>query len=162
MTFDQFIKHLQSIKPNALQDIVLKLESAALRFVDDNFRNQGWEGQAWQESTGTILVKSGDLRRDFSSEVSPGQVKITNRLPYAIIHNKGFDGEVSIPQHNRAIYVKSGRNTKRTGMITVKAHKRHMRVPKRQFAPYDGSPSPTLNRIVKNIVLTEFTKLLKP
>lgn len=143
-------------------DILLQIESAALRFVDDNFRNQSWEGQAWQESNGTILVKSGALRRDFTSEAGNGQVKITNRLPYAIVHNEGFNGTVSVPTHNRAVYVKSGRNKKRSGTIEVKGHKRHMRVPKRQFAPSDSSPSPTLNRIVKNVIQTATLKILRP
>lgn len=166
MNWDKFAKELQAmvhkLDRSVQNDILLKIESAGLRFIDDNFRNQGWEGQAWKQSDGTILVKTGALRRDFSAISGDKQVRFVNRLPYAAINNEGFDGQVNIPKHTRSIYAKAGRKMKKTGIVSVKAHKRHMKIHRRQFAPYPGSPSPTLNRLVKNIIQTELFKILTP
>lgn len=167
MDWNQFTKQLKIMQDNLAKgiklDLLLKMESAALRFVDDNFRNQSWEGQAWQASDGTILVKSGTLRRGFDSAVSPGQVKITNAVPYAKPHNEGFEGDVTIPEHERAQYksLKGGKK-KKTGTGRVKSHKRKMKLPKRQYAPYEGHESPSLNKIVSTAIQTETLKILKP
>lgn len=166
MNWDQFTKQLeimqQKLSKEMKLDLMLKIESAALRFVDDNFRAQGWEGQAWKPSKGTILVKTGALRRGFQSQVTTGQVRITNSLPYAQPNNEGFEGTVTVPEHNRVIYVKNGRKKKKTGSAKVKGYKKKMTLPKRQFAPYEGHESPTLNNTVKTLIQTEIAKTLKP
>lgn len=177
MDFKKFehtvIKMAQEVKEAQGMHLPQLIESAALEFVDDNFRSQSWEGQAWQPSTGTILVKSGALRRGFESVVTPGQVKIINEIPYARAHNEGIDQEVDIPEHERGKYEKVGSGvftkkgkerlvTKRTGSGRVKAHTKHMKLPKRQYAPTEGSPSPTLNKTVITIINSEMLKILKP
>lgn len=166
MKFDEFVKQMAAweklLKSDLNGDLLLEIESAGLRFIDDNFRNQSWEGQAWPASEGTILVKSGALRRDFYTERHPGQVKFINRLPYADAHNRGFEGDVTVPAHQRAVFSRKGRLTKRTGTVEVKAYKRHMRLPKRQFAPYEGHESPTLNKTVNSIIQKRILKYMKP
>ncbi len=37
----------------------------------------------------SILVKSGDLRRNLIAQPSPGMARVTNATPYARIHNRG-------------------------------------------------------------------------
>lgn len=46
-------------------------------------------------------------------------------MPYARVHNEGFTGSVVVPAHNR--------RTKKGKTVQVKAHKRMMRIPRRQF-----------------------------
>lgn len=163
----------QEVKEAQHMHIPQLVESAALRFVDDNFINQGWEGQAWEPSKGTILVKSGALKRGFESFASPGQVRIINEVPYADAHNRGFEGEVDVPDHERGVYKKVGSGkftkkgkerlvTKKTGSVHVRAHKMKIKLKKRQFAPTEDSPSPTLNKIVTTIISSEMLKIIKP
>jgi phage gpG-like protein len=164
MDFNEFHKKLQRMAPEitrALNDeIPLKVESAALRFVDDNFRSQSYEGEAWKASDGTILVKSGTLRRGFESDAGNGQVKITNEVKYAAIHNEGFDGEVNVPEHTRAVFKTSGAHKTKTGKIKVKGFKKMLKLPKRQFAPTTDRPSPTLNKQVDEIIAREIKTIL--
>lgn len=156
-------KQAEEIKKAAEQDIPLQVESAALKFVDDNFRNQGWEGQGWQknERDGTILVDSGTLRRGFESEVSKDQVKITNEVKYAAPHNEGFEGEVTVKEFTRSKFKGKGAKKKKVSSGKVKSHSRKMKLPKRQFAPTDDSPSPTLNKEVKTVIETKVNTILK-
>lgn len=140
------------------------IESAALEFVDDNFRAQGWEGKRWEDikRDGTILVDTGALRRSFQSSVSRDSVRIYSELKYAWIHNEGVDMLVSIPEHTRGQYKDLGRGKKKkTGAIGVSAHKRQMKVPRRQFAPTEDSPSSTLNKRVEVIIATKTLQILK-
>lgn len=177
MNFDEFTKKVvgmaEEVKKAQGLAIPQKIESAALRFVDDNFRNQSWEGQAWEPSKGTILVKSGALRRGFESSVSTGEVRIYNEVKYAKAHNEGFDGEISVPEHERGQYEKVGSGvftkkgkerliTKKKGSGRVKAHKKHLKLPKRQFSPTEASPSKTLNNTINTIISSEMIKILQP
>ncbi|MBA3899529.1 MAG: hypothetical protein H0X62_04835 [Bacteroidetes bacterium] len=108
MDFSEFNKELlkkaQKAKNAINQTLAMKLETEALRFVDDNFNNQAWEGIAWEKSgDGTILVKSGDLRRGFYAEQKGSEIHIKNQIPYAKAHNEGFEGTVNVPAHKRAV-----------------------------------------------------------
>jgi len=168
MDFNWFNKELErkvnAIKQAISRDITQKVEAAALRFVDDNFRNQGWEGQAWPkiERDGTILVKSGDLRRGFYSEKYNGNIHIKNEIPYAKAHNEGFEGKVSIKAHKRGKFQKMGAKKKKLSTMEVRAHARMMRFKKRQYAPYPGSESRTLNSSINIIIDKHIHDILKP
>ncbi len=136
----------------------------SLRFIDGNFRSQGWQGasfQPWQKNkrNGTILVKTGLLRSATTFATSPGMVRVSNATPYAAAHNMGFHGTVSVRQHTRRLMttksVETGRLTKSGKMRLktvhtlknisfVKAHTRNMNLPKRQFMPGSMNDSPIL------------------
>ncbi|MCO5229594.1 MAG: hypothetical protein M9958_00420 [Chitinophagales bacterium] len=158
MTFEEFNKVLQEAARESSsfldRSAAPEIEAAALRFVDDNFRNQAWEGVRWEKSGegNTILVASGALKRGFTSERTPGQVKVINDMPYAKVHNEGFNETVQVKAHTRGQY--SGKKSKRkiTATHKVKAHSRKMNIKKRQFAPYQGNESDTLNHTVKIII----------
>lgn len=145
----------------------------ALRFIDGNFRAQGWQGagfKPWKRSKkkgGATLVKKGKLRRSFRQQYGPGQVRIYTQSPYAAIHNRGFNGRVNVKGHQRRKFAKSkvgtGRFTKtgkertktisqQTGTSTVAAFKRKVVLPKRQFMPESYSDSPVLFNAVKRDV----------
>lgn len=156
----KFQKLLPEITKAISKKIPLLIESAALRFVDDNFRNQGYEGEKWKESDGTILVKSGALRRGFESDVGTDQVRFTNDVKYASVHNEGFDGEVSVPEHFRNSFKKKGAKKTKTGKVKVKAYKKHMKIPQRQFAPTADKPSPTLNKIIDKVIDDEIANVI--
>lgn len=170
MNFDQFDKMIRDkatkIKA-AQQSLLSKVGADGLRFVDDNFRAQSWEGKPWEKIVrdGTILVSPGGgaLKRSFNDEQRPGEVRIYSNVPYAEVHNEGFNGQVAIPAHKRSQYKKTGRGKKKkvsTGL--VKAHTRKMKIAQRQFAPTAASPSPTLQKQVNQTIQSHYQTLLKP
>lgn len=154
-----------------------------LRFIDDNFRRQSWQGayrQPWRKSkeNGTTLVKTGRLRRSFQyTGAGAGAVRFYSDVPYANAHNRGFRGTVSISAHTRSRFskskqdvvgkfTKSGKQSKRTvytktGESEVKAHTRKVKVIKRQFAPYEGNESQKMNDSIRKEIETEINKILK-
>lgn len=153
MSPDEFAERLrqveQELRSDPHQEQAKLLESEALAAANANFRNQGWEGAGWKPSKGTILVKSGRLRGGFETMLGPGQVRVVNRVPYAVIHNEGLSGTAQVPEHRR---VKKGGNRKKgtiKGFTGVRAHSRRYNMPQRQFAPYEGSRSATLDANVR-------------
>jgi len=153
MTFEEFELKLKAVQTQIETDgdleVARMLETEALRFVDDNFRMQGYEGNTWKPSTGTILVKTGRLRRGFQSFLSPGEVLLRNDVPYARIHNEGLSGTSQVRAHIRSKQKAVGRGLRQiTGKQEVRAHSRNFNMPKRQFAPTVDSPSLVLRQAV--------------
>lgn len=151
----------------------------ALRFIDGNFRAQGFQGQSfekWKKSKGTVLVKSGNLRAAVRYTTQPGQTTVKNSMPYAKAHNEGFNGTVTVKSHTRNKYsrtkVGTGKFTKKgkertqtltakSGESNVKSHSRKMNVPKRQFMPTHPSDSPVLNNAVARQVTRDIQLLMQ-
>lgn len=141
-----------------------------LRFIDGNFRAQGWQGatfKAWQKQKvrkGTILIMTGRLRRGTNYTTNGrGEVRFYNNVPYARIHNEGgtinatqqvrgftrrrFNtDEISAPGARKAKFAKT-----QTGESQVRGFTRVMKttMPQRQFMPYEGHESPVLNDSIK-------------
>ena len=150
----------------------------ALRFVNGNFRAQGFQGQSfekWKKSKGTTLVKSGNLRSAMYYTTQPGQTTIKNNMPYAKAHNEGFEGTVTVKSHTRNKYsrtkVGTGRFTARgvertqtltakSGESNVKSHSRKMKLPKRQFMPTHQNDSPVLNNAIAREVARDINKIM--
>ena len=161
--FTRRLKVMAEKMPAELDKIHQDVESLALRFIDDNFINQGWEGQPWKATKrgGTILVGSGTLKSGFSSEVSQGTIYIRNFVKYANPHNRGFKGTVAIPEHTRGVYTGSRSKRKKKGTVDVRAHTRNMNLDQRQFVPTPESPSPTFNRMKRELITEQLNAHLK-
>lgn len=179
--------------PAAMQQAALELDrymrdefprmavSKTLRFVEGNFRAQGWQGRSflpWSKTQrgGTILVKSGALRRSFHGQSSPYQARVYSNSPYARVHNRGFNGTVRVKSYTRykytAIKQGTGRFTKSgaertrtvhqvTGMTQVQAHERHMNIKKRQMLPESPGDSPILMDSIKRGLITGLKNIFK-
>ncbi|WP_198659605.1 hypothetical protein [Nubsella zeaxanthinifaciens] len=154
-----------------------------LRFVDGNFRAQGWQDSSFKkwrgiERKGTILVKTGALRRSWNYQYATGGgVRFYNNVPYAKAHNEGFTGTVQVKAHTRNKYGKSqvfsltdfNRNgtrkvrtvTNKVGSNQVKAHTRRVHIVQRQFAPYAGHESQTLNNSIIRELNREINIILR-
>lgn len=155
--------------------------NVALRFINGNFRAQGFQGttfKKWKKNShgGTILVKTGKLRAAnyFTSQI--GQFTIKNQMPYAGIHNNGFKGTINIAAHTRNSYgktkvgtgkfTKSGKErqktmTVKTGESQVKAHSRKVDIPQRQFIPTTENPSQILNQAILRMVARDIEQIMK-
>lgn len=182
MTPTQFISSLKKSEAEVRRYATSRFPSVAgdtaLRFINGNFRAQGYQGQRfkkWKPSKGTILVDSGALRAANYYVSRPGMIILRNHQPYAGVHNKGFRGTVSIPAHSRNRYAstrvgtgrftKTGRERTRTmtvksGESSVKAHTRKMNIPQRQFMPILPGDTPVLNRAIKREVTRDLKQLL--
>lgn len=185
MTPEQFhilLKNKASeVERYAQMQFPTKAANIALRFINGNFRAQGYQGasfQRWKKNkrNGTVLVKSGALRAATSYSVQTGQVTIFNRMAYAKVHNEGFKGTVTVKAHSRNRYTKSrvgtGKLTKtgkermqtvtsKSGESNVKSHSRKMDIPKRQFMPTTSSDSPVLNRAIERDVTKDLLKIFR-
>jgi phage gpG-like protein len=184
MNPQQFDTELQKayneLKKYVVQEFPRNAGEKSLRFINGNFRAQGWQGNAfmpWKkiQRKGTILVHKGRLRRGTKMSTMPGAVRIYNDVPYAAVHNSGFNGIVNIPEHKRVLTQKSKVGTgvfnangkekmKRvdvvSGIQTVKSHTLKMNIAKRQFMPTGITDSPVLQRAIardiENVLKTIF------
>jgi phage gpG-like protein len=154
-----------------------------MRFINGNFTKQGWQGSTFQKwdtnkRKGTILVKSGALRRSINYKgAGAGAVLFYSNVPYASIHNRGgkITATANVREHERRIYkkmsvaqtsLKTRKTTTKikklnTGVGGVKAHTRKMNISidQRQFAPYKGHESPVLNGSITRELEREITKI---
>lgn len=122
------------------------------QYSQDAFTEKAFDGNPWPlnkdpKRQGSELIRSGKLRGSMSIKVerSPGNSDKVSRViisygnshvPYAQVHNEGFDGEVTVPDHIR--------HTKR-GDVQVRRHTRHMKIPQRQFL----GPAEELDQLLK-------------
>jgi phage gpG-like protein len=156
----------------ALRKIPRLVGAQAVYFFNQRFREQAWADDtthpwkarkkgAKRDFGRAILVDRGHLRRSIKvTQASLSRVVVASTVPYAQVHNEGFDGVVNIPAHTRRKYgrVKDGRRTKKVVAATtqVKAHSRRMRMPKRQFM----GNSAVLNQQIARIIQAELNRSL--
>ena len=180
--FSQSLRKKEAeLKNYATSRFPSKAGNIALRFVNGNFRAQGFQGSTfkrWSPNSRnkTILVKTGKLRAATYFTTQAGQAIIKNHMPYAKVHNEGFKGEISIKAHTRNQYTKTkvgtGKYTKkgkeRTKTVTMKvgegnvrAHTRKIDLPPRQFAPTAGSPSPVLGNAIVREVAKDINQIMQ-
>lgn len=172
-------KEIQSYANNRYPSIAGNI---ALRFINGNFRAQGFQGQRferWQKGkkkSGSTLVVTGALRAANYYTTQPGQTTLKNSRPSAKAHNEGFKGTVTVSAHSRNRYTRSkvgtGKFTKtgkeRTQTITsksgssmVKSHSRKMNLPKRQFMPTSPNDSPVLNNAIIREVAKDINQIMQ-
>lgn len=106
----------------------------ATEYFKERFEEKEWDGAAWppaknSASRGSLLMRSNKLLNSIRpTEITPTRVVITAgddlNVTYARVHNEGFDGDVDVQPFTRMVKGKQQQ---------VKVHKRHMRIPKRQF-----------------------------
>jgi phage gpG-like protein len=185
MTPEQFHILLKTkskeLESYAVNQFPTKAANIALRFIDGNFRAQGYQGTSfnrWKKNKKgtTTLVSSGALRAATSYSVQPGQATIFNRMQYAKVHNEGFKGTVTVKAHTRNRYsktrvgtgklTKSGKErmqtvTAKSGESKVKSHSRMMDMPQRQFMPITSSDSPVLNKALERDITKDLYKILQ-
>ncbi len=185
MDAQKFLAKLQADKAQfedyAKNQFPKKAGAQILRFIDNNFRQQGWNGAVFEKwlankRGGTILVQKGILRRSFRQSYAPGEVRTFTDIPYAAVHNRGFKGTVNVKGHTRnqftqseigtGKYEKNGKEyTKKihtiSGTSEVKGHTRQMNIPKRQFMPESSSDSPTLVADIRKAIINDIKTIFK-
>jgi phage gpG-like protein len=146
------------------------LGATAVEYVHGNFRAQGfvdkgtdkWKPRKRTDTGRAILVKSGALRRDIRVRgTGPNYVIVGTSLPYASIHNEG--GTIAHPG-GTAFFKKDGKlvfvkNSTARGRKFPRTRPHKIGIIRRQFMPTNARPSAKLNRMIKDVIITELNKI---
>lgn len=172
--FEKLVKQKAlEIQKYAQTEFPAEAGNTALRFVDGNFRAQGWQGgsfQRWKPNKrkGRILVHRGHLRNATYYVTAPGMATIRNTRPYAKIHNEGgtIDKKVTVRTFTKKAHTRkktTGRGRIKVRSHTVATHSRQMNLtlPQRQFAPTESSQSPVLNNAIERNVARAFKRIFQ-
>ena len=153
---DELSRKIRQVMEHALPEMVAEeaAEYSRTRFSEKAFDGKPWKpvSPRYTPGRGTLMVRSGALLNSIRiSQVTPQKVVISagnSKVPYAQAHNEGFAGSVVVPAH--------ARRTKKGKTVQVKAHKRTMRIPRRQFL----GACPELERILKREAEALFKSIL--
>nr|DAS51380.1 MAG TPA: tail morphogenesis protein [Caudoviricetes sp.] len=167
MDFKTFLNHI-------LTDTKVKLTEA----FDRNFERKGFFGNGWPETKipnrrGSLMMRTGTLRRSIRSIVEGSSVRWTSSVPYADLQNNG--GELVITEKMKryfwAMYYKvsgaaKGRKGSAQKAFSVEAEQwkalalkkvgDKLKIPKRQFI----GDHPEVKRMVDDIVNFNMKELL--
>jgi len=153
---------------NKLNLLPPKMGAVALKFIDDNFKRQGfanggiskWPARKDNTDAGrAILVGkgSGHLRRDPRIvRTTPDYVIVGTGLPYARVHNLGGTTHPRVTAKMRgwawARYMETKSEKYKAIALTKKA-RLDVKIPKRQFM----GVSQTLAKMVKEVIKRELS-----
>lgn len=144
--------------------------NTALRFINGNFRAQGWQGrsfQQWPKSKklkGSTLIKKGHLRSASYYVTGVASVTIRNSMPYAKVHNEGsyINAVQNVGAYTRKAHTRmQGGKPVHVRQGVIKSHTRRLsfKMPQRQFFPTAESPSPVLNNAITRNIKREFKQI---
>ncbi|MDY6122096.1 MAG: phage virion morphogenesis protein [Porphyromonas sp.] len=146
---------LEQITKEILEDSAEIIAATAQEYYRDSFRRKGFDGVPWTPAQkasgkGSLLVKSGALANSIRiAEVSHRRVVLAaggDKVSYAQTHNEGYSGSVQIPEHIRKLKPKSLVSGTGKTEVTVRAHNRQLRIPRRQFMGQANE----LNELIRN------------
>ena len=81
-------------KPNFIRNILTDLKVELLDEFDRNFERKSFFDQSWPEviipnKRGSLLMRTGALRRSMRAYVADSSINFFSSLPYARIQNEG-------------------------------------------------------------------------
>lgn len=161
------IENVESeIKKQIMDDMPRLIGNVAVSMVNQNFRDAGWRDgglKPWKKTKrqmgkgkGSQYLPLHSSREHLSrstqyKKTGPGEVTISNPVPYASVHNDGFEGNVNVKAHKRTI--SKGKN--KGNKYSVRAFSRRMYIPQRQFM----GESRELNEKIENIIRNTFKNI---
>ncbi len=85
-----------------LQNIMSDLKVELADEFDRNFERKAFFDQPWPETKsvngrGSLMNRTGDLRKSISAETGSDGIEFTSSLPYANLHNNGGELTVTMP-----------------------------------------------------------------
>lgn len=171
---------MQDFFKNLIKDIEVDLTDA----FDKNFERKSFFGKSWEPTTlpnkrGSLMMRTGKLRRSITPKSSNGQISWTSSLPYANLQNQG--GEVVVTDKMKrffwamfykstnavtfAVKTKSEAKTKRNIKLTADAAiwkalalqkvGAKMKIKQRQFI----GDHPQVRERIKSVVDTNFQEI---
>lgn len=174
MNFDEFLS-------NVLNDLRVELADE----FDRNFENKSFFGVPWAPTKlnvnkGSLMIRTGDLRRSIRSTVEDGSIRFTSSLQYASIHNEG--GKITVTPKMKAYFwakyfelsggiekKKDGTPSNSKGNAAISAEAMFFKamalkkvgskitIPKRQFLGHH----PTIDTLIEKVVDDNVRELAK-
>jgi Phage virion morphogenesis family. len=160
---------------NILNDINVSLkEKFDKNFENKGFFNERWARRKFEYPKGSLMMRSGNLRKSIRSKITGNQICFYTNLGYATIHNEG--GEITVTRKMKgyfwAMYMKEtgkrsygkkagrGRKSKTRKQesdialfyisMALKKEGSKIQIPKRQFiGKYPGMET-TIRRIIEH------------
>lgn len=145
------IRNLANPTP-IFKEVAVRLASSVAQSFKEGGRPEKWKmSMRAKRQGGQTLLSSGRLMKSLlTPQVTDDGITFGSNLPYAAIHQFGFDGNQSVRAHRRKVesrsqFGKEERISKRTGKkyqarvktlqgtAQVKSFSRHMRMPARPF-----------------------------
>lgn len=152
---DDLLRKLEAAKNYLLNDVQEVIGTEAVKHFKANFVNEGFDDNKWAARKTKVKLNkkiltgqgSGDHLSDSIDYKTEGNIiTIYTDKVYAEIHNEGFDGQESVPEHER---------TRKGKKETVRAHSRHMVMPKREFM----GPSDQLNQQITDKITRDLNRI---
>ena len=111
--------NINDLEKKIIQDVAVELaDEFDLNFERKAFFTDKWPSPKINNSRGSVMSRSGNLRRSIKYNVRGSTIMFSSSLPYAAIHNKG--GELTVTAQMKkffwAMYYKA------TGGVTTKAN----------------------------------------
>jgi len=122
---------MKNVLNNFIKDVKAELDDE----FDQNFQRKGFFSDKWKEtkhpnSRGSLMMRTGMLRKSISSSISGSNITWSSSVPYASIHNEG--GNITVTKKMKsffwAMYYKSsgavsGKGSKRDQSMNAEASK---------------------------------------
>ena len=166
---------------NLLGDFIRDLRVELTDEFDRNFERKGFFNEKWDEARmqnrrGSLLMRTGALRRSIRSQSSSNTIRWFSSLPYASIHNNGGFITVTVKMkryfwamHLKASGAKQSRSmSAEAGFWKAMALKKigtKIKIAKRQFIGYHSKIDGIVDKVFQqtlNRYEIQITKTLKP
>ena len=133
---DEFKNYLKALPEKILSTAPAIVSETAVEYYKERFAVKGFDGSPWipgrPKKSGSLLVQSGNLMNSIRpAYVGPDKVIISAgnaQVPYAQVHNEGFEGDVAIQSYVRSTKGKANKKKADAGDAPG-----HMKIPQRQF-----------------------------
>ena len=144
MELEEFGAYLKALPAKIESAAPAVVAETAVEYYKERFKEKAFDGAPWvpgrPKKSGSLLVQSGNLMNSIRPDyVGPDKVIISAgnaQVPYAKVHNEGFEGDVAVKSYVRSTKKsQASKKEKDAGDApgTVKAHTRHMKIPQRPF-----------------------------
>jgi phage gpG-like protein len=164
------------MNPNDLiRNILTDAKVQLAQEFDRNFERKGFFDKQWpatkhQYSRGSLMMRSGKLRRGNKAQVRGNSIVFTNSMPYAALHNEG--GEITVSAQMKRYFwamhykaggaVVAGSKSQRNKRLTDEAGKwkamalmkvgTKMKIEQRQFIGHHPQVDAAVRKIIDHNV----------
>ena len=130
----EIVRRVSDLKPVLAEFGVHMVRSTELTFQAGG-RPAPWPPSIRAINTGgKTLIDSTRLKTSIVASVTgPRTLRLGTNVAYAAVHQLGFAGNMTVPQHIRRVTRAFGRRLKTPTYATVRQHQRLVRIPARPF-----------------------------
>ena len=141
--FDLFMAKLDQLDGGA-ESVLRSVGMVFKSITEGNFNSVGaaFRPEPWapkKRGGASNLQASTTLAKSFILSTGPWHARVSSPVVYASVHQFGFHGQVTVPQHVRKVSVAFGRTLPFPVWSTVSEHVVNMNIPARPFMPIDST-----------------------